>query len=1350
MGNQLVGIAPSQIFPVERYLTDHPELKFDIGLGSTRFFKVARAESQEGLVVVKVFAIHDPSLPLSSYKDQLDEIRKKLSSAVNCIPFQKIILTDKAGLIVREYVKYSLYDRISTRPFLTNIEKRWITFQILYALHQCHKVGVCHGDIKLENITVTSWNWVLLVDFASFKPTFVPDDNPADYSYFFDTSRRRTCYIAPERFTKTSSSENSALITETACDSGDLTPAMDIFSTGCALLELWNELHVPFEYSQLLAYRSGKYSPQKHLDKLNDPSLKSLISSMIEIDPSKRLSAEDYLAKERGKLFPEYFFTFLQSYMLIFSSTPILSPDEKILRLKSDIGNIFKFLGPIKHAYEDDEKYDLEKCDKGESEGLVIIISLVTSCIRGLHDCSSKLCSLEILLELSNHANDETILDRILPYIMYLARDFSSRVKISAINTITKCLDLVQQLPKSDSNIFPEYVLPGLAHLAADPNTCVRAAYAKNIATLAEIALRYLDQIQNDWYDNNISKQKYTHTFNYELELQALHEMVEQTVSVLLTDSQALVKQTLIENGITKLCVFFGKHKANDVLLSHMITFLNDKDDKQLRGSFFDCIVGVAAYIGWHCSGILTPLLLQGLTDSCEFVTTKSINAMSALTELGLLTKPALCEMVSECSCFLVHPNLWIRQAVVGFITTTTRALSVLDVQCKIIPNLSMYMKYPLIQIDKPELLLESLESPIPRNIYDSVVTFTDIEPLYKFLKERKIAREAALLGRVTGLDWCPASIKNLFRRLEANGLTDTMEDYLLKMESHVKKINKHKVSVIPKYSYTDGKIELQSYNGNQVKSHVFYLGEAQKTDFIAERRLQRTNTSGSIDTNINSDWNYSSDILTRHSESTNSGGMSSRSTSSRPSSPPPDPHTPFISTDPSSNISLHERSYIQYFYNSITVITIPDRRSSCYLELNKLKIKQQEHYLEALRGKEWTEQAAWQPQLPPPEWNLRGVLVAHLHEHRGAVTRLCTVPDKPLFASCSADGYVRLWDCAKMEGRNIANRSKQHFKVANGAAVSGMAVCDGGQTLAAATVDGAMNILRLDPAGNKMNLFQTRQLNLDEEGYAVDVQTLDSGFQNLVVYATLYGSIVGWDLRAPGTAWRLENSLEKGFITSFCVDSYQSLLTLGTSHGHYKAWDLRFQLPINSFDQPGSEKIKKVIRHPTEPSWIISSVHGNNKILMWNMETKQLERILWGSTDPPLSQVTTQSSSDTICALLAGCIDRSPFVLSGGTDQRVRFWNLDSPANSHLVAPAASDNGAKVTFASRLIDGFPVIYENPVVEKNKESGEDAPRGGPEQPPAGHRDCITDIALCKASQCFMVSASRDGIVKVWK
>lgn len=61
-------------------------------LGSTRFLKVARAQSPEGPIVVKVFAIHDPTLPLSPYKDRLDEIRGLLAAAVNCLPFQHVVV----------------------------------------------------------------------------------------------------------------------------------------------------------------------------------------------------------------------------------------------------------------------------------------------------------------------------------------------------------------------------------------------------------------------------------------------------------------------------------------------------------------------------------------------------------------------------------------------------------------------------------------------------------------------------------------------------------------------------------------------------------------------------------------------------------------------------------------------------------------------------------------------------------------------------------------------------------------------------------------------------------------------------------------------------------------------------------------------------------------------------------------------------------------------------------------------------------------------------------------------------------------------------------------------------------
>ena len=123
---------------------------------------------------------------------------------------------------------------------------------------------------------ITAWNWILLTDFASFKPTFLPEDNPAEFSYFFDTSRRylfqaysnfscqitfcsstfryfdifsyffdirRICYIAPERFkTRTITVEaatNPTLSTSIISDEtpeadgegdGELLPSMDIFS----------------------------------------------------------------------------------------------------------------------------------------------------------------------------------------------------------------------------------------------------------------------------------------------------------------------------------------------------------------------------------------------------------------------------------------------------------------------------------------------------------------------------------------------------------------------------------------------------------------------------------------------------------------------------------------------------------------------------------------------------------------------------------------------------------------------------------------------------------------------------------------------------------------------------------------------------------------------------------------------------------------------------------------------------------------------------------------------------------------------------------------------------------------
>jgi phosphoinositide-3-kinase regulatory subunit 4 len=143
-------------------------------------------------------------------------------------------------------------------------------------LKDLHERKISHGDIKSENVLVTSWNWVYLSDFAStFKPTYLPEDDPSDFSYFFDTSGRRTCYVAPERFyTADSEISRKKASLEPGRSLGKVTEAMDVFSLGCVLAELLVEGAPPFTLSQLFKYRSGEYSLDAYLVQIQDQAMR--------------------------------------------------------------------------------------------------------------------------------------------------------------------------------------------------------------------------------------------------------------------------------------------------------------------------------------------------------------------------------------------------------------------------------------------------------------------------------------------------------------------------------------------------------------------------------------------------------------------------------------------------------------------------------------------------------------------------------------------------------------------------------------------------------------------------------------------------------------------------------------------------------------------------------------------------------------------------------------------------------------------------------------------------------------------------------------------------------------------
>ncbi|KAK9863176.1 hypothetical protein WJX84_011949 [Apatococcus fuscideae] len=299
MGNQLA--QPQRLQP--EHLAELPNVVLKDTLGGGRFLKTLLCVHDEGgLVVVKVYYKRGDVPGLDEQERRLADIRQRLWGlpCPHVWPFQSFYQTDKACYLLRQHLYANLHTRLTSRPFLRLTEKRWIAFQLLEGLAQSHAAGVCHGDIKSENVLITSWNWVYLTDLASYKPTRLPADNPADFSYFFDTGGRRRCYIAPERLYESNTPEAAA--------SRDalLEPAMDVFSLGCVLAELFHDGKELFDLSKLIAYRRGELALEPLLADV-DPSVQHLILGMTRLKPEERPSAADCLQGTYAAAFPVSF-----------------------------------------------------------------------------------------------------------------------------------------------------------------------------------------------------------------------------------------------------------------------------------------------------------------------------------------------------------------------------------------------------------------------------------------------------------------------------------------------------------------------------------------------------------------------------------------------------------------------------------------------------------------------------------------------------------------------------------------------------------------------------------------------------------------------------------------------------------------------------------------------------------------------------------------------------------------------------------------------------------------------------------------------------------------------------------
>ena len=90
-------------------------------------------------------------------------------------------------------------------------------------------------------------------------------------------------------------------------------------------------------------------------------------------------------------------------------------------------------------------------------------------------------------------------------------------------------------------------------------------------------------------------------------------------------------------------------------------------------------------------------------------------------------------------------------------------------------------------------------------------------------------------------------------------------------------------------------------------------------------------------------------------------------------------------------------------------VSDILDHVSGCKLALDQLLEKKRVEFHVNSRKNNSIEYGLSNRNSPAQGWRPKGYLVAHLHEHQGYISNLTRIPDKPLFASGSSDGCIRV-----------------------------------------------------------------------------------------------------------------------------------------------------------------------------------------------------------------------------------------------------------------------------------------------------------------------------------------------------
>nr|CAH8849108.1 unnamed protein product [Trichobilharzia regenti] len=892
-----------------------------------------------------------------------------------------------------------------------------------------------------------------------------------------------------------------------------LTPSMDLFSIGCVLLELFTDGSIAFTLADLLAYRRNDQSRLlKLLEQVPCEHAKSLIYTLLSLGKEGRYTAAEHLKQQRGKTFPSVFYTHLSPYLRNFLNPVLNCPDSRISFLRLTLTNflqqvadtgsenlstvsvilcnlIISALRPT--SYSQTTQTPITAADLPILTQVNKISVDPFSAVRSNLNTSTvyqktqsnrlsetgKVNALICLLEIASYMQPSLLMDRIIPYCMELTTtSHSGEVRSLAVDSLThifklvtkKCENLTEYTSFLEETFLTEYLFPNLSPLSMDPKPEVRLTLARCLPTLATCSLTFLNIISKMRAESTDVKHKspdFVHDYQsdqktLDTHLSILKSCIQERLVALFSDTDPNVRLGLMNtHSLSSLASFFGRSRTNGTLLSHMITYLNDKVKPDLRAAFFRQVSPLATLIGAQSVTILRSLLEQGLIDPDDMVIEECLKCLINLLRRRLLSAPIAVSFLTSALALTAHPSLRIRQACIAYITTFARLAVNFSEKSQsrimsqeedtepmihhfwpgICSPASIYARLVNSEVKKTvfrrpvhfcftndAVLLNSLHPPISRNVLEALVfmsysssnsvnppTSVDLQlrvdklgQILKLFQERKSSRAITRSGETP----CYTSpydefIDSLILKLKSLGLTELMESQFVNLSNYILNLcrNGRPQNIFhssnPKVNRIFPKYRIYPFEswGKKLLSSKPLNQCTDPKDFLADPSYLQWILCSPLKRYVNLLWErLQSGRLSLHRDTFDSAKKVIFGRGLILS-----PSVTSLSGTDHSESSVSTSNTNQSKTSTIVHGEVFSSFTEIVNPLSGLRTNPRNMF--EVHG----EMPVW------PESRPQGIMLANLREHRAGVISLATHNSGRLLASCSSgDGSVKLWNC--------------------------------------------------------------------------------------------------------------------------------------------------------------------------------------------------------------------------------------------------------------------------------------------------------------------------------------------------